>query len=86
MILFKNRKPAVVGITSLGLDHISLLGDTVEKIAAHKAGIMKLGVPAYTVPEQPGDSLQVLVDKALEIQVKLKFVFEFEYKTVFVIL
>lgn len=57
------------GISSLGLDHISLLGDTVEKIAAHKAGIMKSGVPTFTVPEQPGDSLQVLVDRALEIQV-----------------
>ena len=53
----------------MGLDHVSLLGDTVEKIASHKAGIMKAGVPAYTVPDQPGDSLQVLVHKAKEIQV-----------------
>ena len=72
LFLQLNRKPTVVGITSLGLDHVSLLGDTVEKIAVHKAGIMKPGVPAYTVPDQPGDSMQVLASKASEIQVIIK--------------
>jgi dihydrofolate synthase/folylpolyglutamate synthase len=37
--------PAVSVITSIGLDHCELLGDTVEKIAAEKAGIIKPGVP-----------------------------------------
>ena len=32
-------------ITNIGLDHIALLGDTIEKIAAEKAGIIKTGVP-----------------------------------------
>ena len=35
--------PSVVGITSLGIDHTSLLGNTIDKIAWHKAGIMKKG-------------------------------------------
>ncbi|MBO7519267.1 MAG: bifunctional folylpolyglutamate synthase/dihydrofolate synthase, partial [Clostridia bacterium] len=32
-------------IASIGLDHMSVLGDTVEKIAFEKAGIMRTGVP-----------------------------------------
>ncbi|XP_014674852.1 PREDICTED: uncharacterized protein LOC106814969 [Priapulus caudatus] len=36
------RKPVVCGVSSLGIDHVSLLGDTVEKIAWHKAGIFKV--------------------------------------------
>lgn len=59
----------VVGITSLGLDHVSLLGNTVEKIAFHKAGIMKPLVPTYTVSDQPGESLNILAEKALDIKV-----------------
>lgn len=66
------RKPSVVGISSLGLDHVSLLGDTVEKIAAHKAGIMKFGVPTYTVLDQPGDSLSVIVENAYSLQVPMR--------------
>src|SRR5580698_5429902 len=37
--------PLVSVITNIGLDHTSLLGDTLEKIAAEKAGIIKQGVP-----------------------------------------
>ncbi|PSR94492.1 folylpolyglutamate synthase [Coniella lustricola] len=35
-------------VTQLGIDHVSMLGDTVQKIAWHKAGIFKKGIPAYT--------------------------------------
>jgi len=55
----------VVGISSLGLDHVSLLGNTVEEIAVHKAGIMKPGAPTFTVPDQPGATLQLLNQTAL---------------------
>ena len=37
--------PALSVITKIGLDHCDWLGDTVEKIAAEKAGIVKPGVP-----------------------------------------
>ena len=37
--------PAVSVITRIGLDHMKLLGDTPEKIAREKAGIIKPGVP-----------------------------------------
>lgn len=34
-------KPIVCGITTIGLDHLQILGDTLEKIAEQKAGIIK---------------------------------------------
>ena len=37
--------PEICVITKIGLDHCDWLGDTVEKIAAEKAGIIKKGVP-----------------------------------------
>ena len=37
--------PEVSVITSIGLDHTEILGDTLEQIAAEKAGIVKPGVP-----------------------------------------
>ena len=37
--------PLVSVITNIGLDHQAMLGDTMELIAAEKAGIMKTGVP-----------------------------------------
>ena len=46
--------PELCVITKIGLDHCDWLGDTVEKIAAEKAGIIKPGVPvvlARNVPE-----------------------------------
>jgi folylpolyglutamate synthase len=61
----------VVGITSLGLDHTSLLGHTVELIANQKAGIMKSEAPAFTVDPQPGESLDVLRDKAAQVGVSI---------------
>lgn len=35
-------------VTQLGIDHVAMLGDTVEKIAWNKAGIFKEGSPAFT--------------------------------------
>ena len=58
-------RPTVTGVTSLGIDHESLLGDTIESIAWHKAGIFKQDVPAFTVL-QPEAALKVLHDRAKE--------------------
>ncbi|XP_072209047.1 folylpolyglutamate synthase, mitochondrial isoform X2 [Excalfactoria chinensis] len=59
------RTPVVCGVSSLGIDHTSILGDTVEKIAWQKGGIFKPGVPAFTV-QQPEQPLEVLRDRARE--------------------
>ena len=47
-------QPILTGITTIGLDHVALLGDTLEAIAEQKAGIIKQGVTLVTgniVPE-----------------------------------
>ena len=41
-------QPILTGITTIGLDHVALLGDTVEAIAEQKAGIIKQGIPLVT--------------------------------------
>ncbi|MBQ9400525.1 MAG: bifunctional folylpolyglutamate synthase/dihydrofolate synthase [Bacteroidales bacterium] len=45
--------PAISVITSIGLDHCELLGDTREKIAAEKAGIIKPHVPVVVGTRDP---------------------------------
>lgn len=65
------EKPVASGITTLGIDHIFALGDTIEKIAWHKAGIMKSGCPAFTVRQLP-EAAQVLEARAQEKDVHLK--------------
>ena len=42
------KEPVVSVITNVSLDHTSILGETVEKIARDKAGIIKSGVPCVT--------------------------------------
>ncbi len=44
-------QPIVVGLTSIQLEHTSVLGKTLDEIARQKAGIMKPGVPALSVPQ-----------------------------------
>ena len=46
--------PAVAAITNIGLEHTQILGDTLEKIAAAKAGILKTGCEAVLYPSAPG--------------------------------
>ncbi|CAD5229437.1 unnamed protein product [Bursaphelenchus okinawaensis] len=46
------EKPVVCGITLLDLDHVNLLGNTMEEIAWHKAGIVKKNRPVIAVPQQ----------------------------------
>ncbi|XP_066502414.1 folylpolyglutamate synthase, mitochondrial isoform X2 [Hoplias malabaricus] len=60
------RRPWVCGISSLGIDHTSILGDTIEKIAWQKGGIFKPGVPAFTVKQLEGP-MTVLQQRAEEI-------------------
>jgi folylpolyglutamate synthase len=48
--------PSPAGITSLGFDHMELLGHTLDLIAAEKAGIMRQDVPCFTV-QQPPDAM-----------------------------
>ncbi len=44
-------EPIATGITKISLDHVEILGDTLEKIAYEKAGIMKKEIPCFTVKQ-----------------------------------
>jgi dihydrofolate synthase/folylpolyglutamate synthase len=45
--------PVAAGISSIGIDHVQYLGDTLEQIAREKAGIFKRGVPAVIGESDP---------------------------------
>jgi dihydrofolate synthase/folylpolyglutamate synthase len=53
--------PRVATVTSIGLDHMDLLGDTLEAIAREKAGIFKAGIPA--VIGEPAPAIRELLAK-----------------------
>lgn len=65
------ERPVASGISTLGIDHVFALGETVEKIAWHKAGIMKPGSAAFTIEQLPG-AAQVLQERAASKGVTLK--------------
>src|ERR1700733_14365913 len=66
--------PVVTGITSLGIDHEVVLGNTIEEIAWHKAGIMKQGAKCFTSTGQKESAMQVLRERAVEKGVDLQIV------------
>ncbi|MEM6384232.1 MAG: folylpolyglutamate synthase/dihydrofolate synthase family protein [Pseudomonadota bacterium] len=45
--------PHISAITPISMDHMGFLGDTIEKIAAEKAGILKRDVPCVVAPQDP---------------------------------
>ena len=57
--------PELSIITNISLDHVKFLGDTEEKIAAEKAGIIKSGVPVV-IGETQKDSEDVFIETAKE--------------------
>lgn len=57
--------PAAAAITNIDLEHTQYLGDTLELIAAEKAGIIKPGVPLVVGERRPGP-LAVILNKADE--------------------
>ncbi len=62
--------PRVSVITSLSMDHMAVLGDTLAKIAGEKAGIIKPGVPVVSSPQKE-EALEVLERAARERGVPL---------------
>ena len=57
--------PLASVITNIAFDHEQWLGDTLEKIAAEKAGIIKSGVPVVTATDAP-EALAMIERKARE--------------------
>jgi dihydrofolate synthase/folylpolyglutamate synthase len=67
--------PLVSTITPIDMDHMQWLGDTLPKIAAEKAGIIKTGVPVVSAPQQPA-AAEVLGKTAAERGSEIRFVSE----------
>lgn len=63
-------KPIIQVITSISFDHTNLLGNTLEKIAREKAGIIKKGIPTIIYPQQE-DVLKVIKNKCFEMDSEL---------------
>ncbi len=57
--------PLVSAITNVSMDHMEILGDTIEKIASDKAGIIKQGRPVVTAAS--GAALGVIANVAREM-------------------
>lgn len=64
-------EPVACAITTLGLDHTEILGETIEQIAREKAGILKPGVPAVYAPQEPAAEV-VLKEVAAEVGAPLR--------------
>lgn len=67
-------RPILSIITNISLDHTELLGDTLAKIAAEKAGIIKFSVPAVIGEARDPEVREVFVHKAEEVSSPITFV------------
>lgn len=66
-------RPAVTVITSIGMDHVGILGNTLTEIAREKAGIIKPGIPVITL-KQKAEAMDVIARTAREREAPLSVV------------
>jgi len=64
--------PVLSVITNIGHDHMDMLGDTLEKIAAEKSGIIKKNIPVLVSETQP-ETESVFIKKAKECNSTILF-------------
>lgn len=60
-------------VTTIDFDHMQFLGDTLEEIAAEKAGIFKAGVPIISADQKP-EVKKILEAKASDLSCEISFV------------
>ena len=58
--------PVLSVVTNVSFDHVNLLGNTLEKIAVEKAGIIKKGIPAV-VGEMPNELRPIFTEKTEKV-------------------
>jgi dihydrofolate synthase / folylpolyglutamate synthase len=63
-------QPLATVITSIGLDHTHILGNTIEAITGEKAGIIKAGVPVFSWVRQP-DAVRVVAERSAALSCEL---------------
>lgn len=64
------KPPLCSVITTIGLDHTAILGDTIEKIAEQKCGIFKRGSAAVTSAQEP-EAMEVIEKTAKDLSIPL---------------
>ena len=64
--------PILTILTPISMDHMDILGDTIEEIASEKAGIIKKGVPVITA-RQIDKVMSILNKVAIEKETKILF-------------
>ncbi len=77
--------PELSIITNIGWDHMNMLGDTLEKIAIEKAGIIKKGVPVVigeTIPESKAvfEDMSRVVESQIIYAEEQRYVAGWEYQ------
>lgn len=60
------KSPLASVITSISMDHMNVLGNTIEEIAENKAGIIKKNRPVFVYPQTSEEASQVISKKAKE--------------------
>jgi len=60
------KDPVVSVITTIGYDHMAILGDTLGEIAYEKAGIIKSGRPVVVYGDNEDEAMKVILEKAKE--------------------
>lgn len=60
------EKPLISILTTIGLDHLEVLGDTIEKIAFEKAGIIKANSPTISAPQKENVE-KIIAEKATSL-------------------
>ena len=70
--------PVVTGISTIGIDHAHILGDTIEQIALEKAGIAKRGIPLVTRLWKTSSPGAVIAAHAEDVGAPLEYRFNVE--------
>lgn len=64
--------PVVSVITNISYDHVNILGDTLQKIASEKAGILKRNIPVV-IGESQAETDSIFIEKAKEMNSQIIF-------------
>lgn len=70
--------PILSVITNIGYDHVAILGDTLEKIAFEKAGIIKPNVPVI-IGEIRKETKAVFLEKAMQTNAPISFAEDYTF-------
>ncbi|WP_373523086.1 folylpolyglutamate synthase/dihydrofolate synthase family protein [Aquiflexum sp.] len=65
-------QPEISVITNIGMDHTEFLGDTLEKIAVEKAGIIKKNIPVI-ISQKQKETSNVFISRSISNQAELFF-------------